>query len=152
MLIKTHLAITLFFVLALLAFVDNKVIFVVVALLATYIPDIDSKHSKIGHHWYFRPLQWIADHRGMIHSFTFLFSIILLFVLFIPIIALPFFGGYASHLLADSFTIEGIKPFYPWKKKSFWKVRTGGRTEITILVVFLFVDLFLFAVKFKDIF
>jgi len=48
MLIKTHLAITLFFALLLIGYVNSPILFLVVALIATYIPDIDSKHSKIG--------------------------------------------------------------------------------------------------------
>jgi inner membrane protein len=152
MLIKTHLAITFFLVLILLPLVNNKIIFLVVALLATYMPDIDSKNSKLGHHWFFRPLQWFADHRGMIHSFTFLFILTLILVLFFPILALPFFLGYSSHLIADSFTLEGIKPFHPFGKRSSWKVRTGGETEITVLFVFVIVDLILVLGKVSSIF
>ena len=48
MLIKTHLTITLFFVLLLLPFVSYKIIFIAIALLTTYIPDIDLESSKLG--------------------------------------------------------------------------------------------------------
>ncbi|MDP2672373.1 MAG: hypothetical protein Q8O84_01005, partial [Nanoarchaeota archaeon] len=60
MLIKTHLTITLFFILLLLPFVSYKIIFIAVALLATYIPDIDLESSKLGRKIIFRPLQFFV--------------------------------------------------------------------------------------------
>lgn len=138
MLIKTHLIVTLFFVLLLIPFVEYKVAFVLMAFLATYIPDIDSPKSKIGNHFFFRPFQWLANHRGMIHSFTFLFLVTLFFVFFFPILALGFFLGYSSHLFADSFTVEGIHPFYPSRSISNGDVRTGGFTERIVFVIFFF--------------
>ncbi len=64
-----------------------------------------------------------------------------LLTLFLPIIALPFFLGYGLHLFADSFTVRGIKPFYPYKKKSSWRIRTGGKSEVIVFVFFLIGDL-----------
>ena len=43
MLLKTHLAIVVFFILLLIPSVEHKLVFVLVALIATYIPDIDSR-------------------------------------------------------------------------------------------------------------
>ena len=113
------------------------------ALIATYIPDIDTKHSKIGQYFFLRPMQWVVKHRGMFHSFIFLILITLFFVFFIPVLALGFFLGYGLHLFADSFTIEGIKPFYPFGKKSCGKIRTGGKSETTIFMVFVVLNLVL---------
>jgi len=48
MLWKTHLAITLFFVLLFIGAVEQKAVFVVVALVAALIPDVDSGYSKLG--------------------------------------------------------------------------------------------------------
>jgi len=143
MLIKTHLIITLFFVLLLLPFVSHKIVFIVIALLATYIPDIDLENSKLGKNKIFRPLQFFMKHRGFFHSFTFLFLITLVFIMFIPIIALGFFLGYASHLFADSFTPNGITPFYPWKRKSKGNIKTGGRFESVVFLILLIVNLLL---------
>jgi inner membrane protein len=151
MLIKTHLAITLCFVLLFIPFVKMPLLFLVVALLATYIPDIDSKHSKIGHYFFLRPFQWFARHRGFVHSFTFLILVTLGFALFLPFLALAFFLGYCSHLIADSFTIEGIKPFYPHKKVCRGRIRTGSLSETNIFVVFILLDLFLFVAKASSI-
>ena len=141
MLLKTHLAISIFFILLFLPAVEDKIIFIIVTLVATYIPDIDSRYSKLGRKKVFRILQWMTKHRGMIHSYTFLLSLTLLLALFIPILAFGFFLGYGLHLLADSFTPEGIRPFYLYKKKSSGMIRTGGNIEIGILGSFIILDL-----------
>lgn len=143
MLIKTHLTITLFFVLLLLPFVSHKIIFILISLFATYIPDIDSRNSKLGRKIIFRPLQFFAKHRGFFHSFTFLFLITFLWVMVFPIIVPGFFVGYASHLFADSLTINGITPLFPWKRKISWKIRTGGWIEKILFFVLLIVNLLL---------
>jgi len=152
MLIRTHLAITLFLVLLLIENVSSPILFLVVAMFATYIPDIDSKNSRIGHHLFFRPIQWLSRHRGMIHSFSFLILVTFFIALILPGVALGFFVGYGSHLFVDSFTIEGIRPFYPSKKRSSGNVITGSLSETNILVVFLILDIILFVMKSSIIF
>lgn len=147
MLIRTHLAIVIFFILLFISSVNDKLVFVLVTLIATFIPDVDSKFSKLGHHKIFRPLQLFVKHRGIIHSFIFLILITSLFALFLPVVAFPLFLGYGVHLLADSFTKEGIRPFYPFNKTSSGKLRTGGRTETSIFVFFVLVDLFFLAAR-----
>ncbi len=141
--IKTHLAITLFFVLILMPFVSNKAVFIVFAILATFVPDIDSKNSKLGSKIVFRPLQWVFKHRGFIHSFSFLFILTGFLILILPQISLGVFVGFASHLLADSFTLEGIYPFYPLRWKASWKLKTGSVEESAIFVVLVILDFFL---------
>lgn len=143
MLIRTHLAIIIFFILLLMSSVENKLVFIFVALIATFLPDIDSKFSKLGQRKIFRPLQFFVRHRGVLHSFIFLFLITLFFVLFLPVVAFPLFLGYGVHLLVDSFSKEGIKPFYPFKKNSSGGLKTGGRVETSIFVIFILADLFL---------
>jgi inner membrane protein len=152
MLIRTHLAISIFFILFFISAVENRVAFVLITLVATFLPDIDSRFSSLGHRKIFRPLQFFVRHRDFFHSFTFLFLITLFFVLFWPVAAFPFFLGYGLHLLADSFTIEGIKPFYPYKGTSSWRMRTGKRLETSVFVFFVLADLFLVVVRFSSIF
>ena len=137
MLSRTHLTITLFFVLSLFSIVEHKITFVLVALIATYLPDLDSPRSKFGDKFILRPIQLFLKHRGVLHSFTFLSLITLFFVLFVPTFSLPFFLGYSLHILADSFTVEGVYPFYPLKKISRGSVRTGGKRDTIVFVVFL---------------
>ena len=107
MLIRSHLTITIFFVLLLLDKVESKFIFVIVALMATYIPDIDSKKSKLGKYILFRPLQWFTKHRGIFHSFSFLIVVSFILYLFFPYSFLfGFVLGYGLHLLTDCLTIQ----------------------------------------------
>jgi len=143
MLIRTHLSITLFFVLLFISVVEYKFAFVLVALLATFILDVDSKFSTLGKRKSFRILQFFIKHRGIMHSFSFLILVTLFLVLFFPIISLGFFLGYGTHLLADSFTIQGVRLFYPLKKKTYGRIRTGKRTETIVFVVFLIGNLWL---------
>src|SRR3989344_2067348 len=150
MLIHTHLSITLFFVLLILSDVNSeyRIIFVFMALVSTFIPDIDSRFSTLGKRKPLRIIQFFIKHRGIIHSFTFLFLITLIFILFLPVVSLGFFLGYSIHLFTDSLTLTGIRPFYPSKKRVSGNIRTGGKTEILIFVIFLLTDLWLLSWKF----
>lgn len=145
MLIRTHFAITMFFVLLFLNSVNDKVLFVVVALVATLIPDVDSRFSTIGRRKIARILQWITKHRGVIHSFSFLILIVIGILIFYPKIALGFFLGYGLHLFADSFTIEGIQPFYPYRKKAKGFIRSNGKSEVIVFIIFVIGSLGLLA-------
>jgi inner membrane protein len=139
MLARTHIVITIFFILSLINYVGikDKWVFVLVALIATLIPDIDSKFSAFGKKKSFRIVQALIKHRGIMHSFTFLFFIMVILLIFWRFLAFGFFLGYSSHLIADCFTLSGIKPLYPWKKKLKWRVKTGGRIETAVFVLFL---------------
>lgn len=153
MLIKTHLAITLFGILILISAVEHKIIFIIMALFATLLPDIDSRYSVMGRKWLNRILQFFTKHRGITHSFIFLIFITLIFVFFIPAIALGFFVGYGLHLFADSFTVYGITPFYPFsKKKSSGFITSGKKFEMFLLISFIVFDVLLFWSKFSDIY
>lgn len=152
MLIRTHLA---FIVLALILFVpivNNDLIFIFIALIATMLPDIDNAFSTLGHHKIFRILQFFTKHRGMIHSFTFCIFIAILLAIFWPVAALPFFLGYGLHLFVDSFTQEGVVPFWPYLKKSSWKLRTGGLVETTIFLFLILLDVLFFVIIFWGLF
>lgn len=142
---RTHIVIALFFILLFLPNINSKIVFIGVTLLATMLPDIDSGFSKIGRAKAARIVQFFTRHRGFFHSFTFCIAVSIIFTLFSStiILALPFFLGYSVHLLADSFTYEGIMPFWPSKKRISWKVPVGGIVEKSIFVSFLVVDLFM---------
>ncbi len=141
---RTHLVIGLAFALLFLPHVNNKLVFFPIVLLCALLPDIDTPSSYLGHNKIFRPLQWVAEHRGALHSFSLCIVASIALAFIFPILALPFFLGYSSHLVSDSFTQEGITPFWPWKKVSRGFVRTGGSTEYSIFIVFLVVDAILF--------
>ncbi len=152
MLIKTHLAITAFAVLAFISSAEHKLVFSLVAMASAFIPDIDSRFSVIGRPKIARILQFFTKHRGITHSFTFLLMASVPLALFFPVIALPFFLGYGLHLFADSLTKDGIIPFYPYRKKSSWIIRTGGRTEAALFVFFIIGSLFLIVGKIGGLF
>lgn len=141
---KTHLLIGLAFALLFLPNVNSKLIFFPIVLICSLLPDIDSPNSQYGNQWFLRPLQFVSKHRGMLHSLSFCILVSLAFAFILPILALPFFLGYSSHLLSDSFTKDGITPFWPWKKISEGIVRTGRKIEKGIFLVFLVLDVLLF--------
>ncbi len=151
MLFKTHLAFGVLFILLFLPRVDYKFTFIVIALIATLLPDIDQGYSKVGHHKLFRPLQFFVKHRGVMHSLTicFLISLVLAYFPFTVQWALPFFLGYGLHLFADSFTREGIQPFWPYNGVSKGFLKTGSYTETMILITLLVVDVFVAVVVFR---
>ena len=153
MLIKTHLAITVFGILLLILSVEHRLIFVVVALLATFLPDIDSRYSVIGRKKINRILQFFTKHRGITHSFVFLIFVTLILLYLVPIVALGFFLGYGLHLIADSCTKNGITPFHPFsKKKSEGFISTGRKFEKFIFISFIILDVILLWIKFSDIY
>jgi membrane-bound metal-dependent hydrolase YbcI (DUF457 family) len=142
MLFRTHVVITLFFILLFFPNISNPLIFIPVAILATIIPDIDSPTSKIGSHLIFRPINFFVKHRGIIHSFSFLFLISIFIFFFYKEILVPFVFGYSLHLFLDAITIQGITPFYPVKMKIRGIIKTGGILEIFIFWSFVLADLF----------
>lgn len=150
--LKTHLAITLALILIFIASVQNVLIFIITAFIATFIPDIDNGFSTLGKSKIFRPLQFFLKHRGLFHSFTFLILITVFFVLFFPIVSFGFFLGYSSHIFADSFTSEGIQPFYPFKKKVDGWIKTGGKVEISVMIIFIIIDLILLVLRISSLF
>lgn len=137
---KTHLAITLLAILLFISQLNYQLIFVISALIATLLPDIDSAFSLLGSFKGLRFFQFFVRHRSFLHSLTLciLLSVILTFVF--PIASFGFFLGYSLHLLADSFTIEGIQPFWPLKKQSSWRIKTGSAIETSIFVTFVIID------------
>lgn len=140
---RTHLALGAAVGLFLLPQVNSKWIFFPVVLVASLLPDIDSGFSSAGRNIFSRVLQFFVKHRGFVHSLTLASAISLVFAFFVPVLALPFFLGYSFHLLADSFTVEGIRPFWPFKSVVKGRIRAGGRVEDGIFVVFLLLDVLL---------
>jgi len=150
MMLKTHLALTVLAAVLFLSRVSNKVIFLAVIIIATIIPDIDTGFSTAGKNIFLKPLQFFVKHRGIFHSFTFCIVISFLIAYWFPHAALAFFLGYGFHLLLDSFTSDGIMPFWPWKKTSSGIFRTGGRMETSLFVILLILDLLAIIIFFKN--
>lgn len=147
MMLRTHIAFGLAGGLALLPYVYHQWSFIPLVLIATLLPDIDCMHSYLGKHWIFRPLQWCIKHRGVIHSLTFCVITTLLFMLFIPVAALPFFLGFTLHLLGDGVTKEGIRLWWPWSEEIRGPMRTGGTIEKGVFYGLCGVNVLLFLLR-----
>jgi membrane-bound metal-dependent hydrolase YbcI (DUF457 family) len=148
MLAKTHLAIAIFTILLFIPYISGiagKAIFSIVVLMATLLPDVDAGFSTINKIRGLGFIGYFLRHRGWVHSFLPAVVISLVFAIFLPILALPFFLGYSLHIFIDSFTMEGVMPFWPYKRNSNWHMKTGSYVETTLFVVFIIAD-FLFLV------
>ena len=110
-------------------------------LLAAAFVDVDVKNSSFGNRWYFRPLQWIVKHRGVLHS--------LFFGVFLSLIlgsvslwaGFGFFVGYVSHLFLDCWTKSGVRLFWPFKYRVKGFIRSGGIVEDVVFVLLMLVDI-----------
>jgi len=140
---KTHMAIGIAVALYFVGKVTHPLIFIPTVLFSSLFPDVDSGFSYLGRKPVFRPVQAVSPHRGIIHSYTLAIILSLILAFFYPILALPFFLGYSFHLFADSFTPQGIRPFWPLKSMSKGIVATGGKIDKTIFYTFVFIDLVL---------
>ena len=152
MLWKTHLAIGIAVAIYFSSYVPQPLTFIPIVLIASLLPDIDSGFSYLGKKPIFRPIQWTTNHRGIIHSYTFAILISLAIALFYPLLALPFFVGYSFHLISDSFTSQGIKPFWPLKFVSKGPIKVGGKIDKAIFYVFVLIDMVLIGTFFYNLF
>lgn len=152
MLLRTHLAIAVLITLLFLPSVSDKLIFSAIVILATFLPDIDTGFSTIGKTTGTGVVRFFVRHRGVVHSFSFCVLVSLVFALFIPIITLPFFLGYSLHLFTDSFTIDGIRPFWPTKHNSKGFLKTGSFVETFLFIALLIIDIVVFLLVMNKIF
>ena len=118
-------------------------------LLGSILPDIDERHSKINR-WsgiLGILIAFFAKHRGFFHSVLFFLSLTFL----LHFLGQPAFGwgvllGYASHLILDGLTPQGVAPFWPlssWKMRG--PLRTGSFAEHVLflfLVILVIVGIF----------
>jgi membrane-bound metal-dependent hydrolase YbcI (DUF457 family) len=143
---RTHLLIAMFFGYWYFRLVPDfavweKYVFSIFIIGASLLPDIDLPTSSLGRKHHF--ISYFATHRGAFHSVWIpLFS--LAFSKVVPAFRAPLtaiFVGYGAHLLADSVTKIGIKPFAPlskWTIKGPFKVGSLLETAISALVVMFF--------------
>jgi len=146
MLFWTHLVVGLFGIFLYLPYSDNPWIFFFVALVSSVLPDIDSPRSRIGRNGFSKTLMAFVRHRGVVHSLIFMFLIYLILFNVWEVASFPFLFGYSIHLFLDCFTIRGVRLFYPFKRRFKFFVRSGGKVEMFIFVLFFILDCFLFSV------
>jgi inner membrane protein len=144
MLFKTHLVVGLFVFLALYRFSSEIFLFGLFFIFATVFVDIDSRKSRLGKIFIFRPIQLFLVHRGIIHSLFVLFGLSIVVFLVNKDAGSGFFFGYSTHILLDCFSSSGVSLFFPFSNsrvRGF--IRTNGITEDIIFVVFLLADSYL---------
>jgi len=139
---KTHLVIGLFAALFFLPYVNNKIVFFPVVLIASLIPDLDTIIFPEKDYRILKILK--SEHyKNFMHSYTFCIFLSAILAFFYPVLALPFFIGYSFHLFFDSLTVHGIAPFWPFKVKTKGFILPGGIAEKTITVIFGFLSILL---------
>ena len=141
MLFKTHIAIGLFAAILFIPLVSNPWSFVLITLIASVIPDVDTAFSKVGRNMPAKVVQIFTTHRGMVHSLTICVLLSLIISVFVPILAFGFFVGYSLHLLADSFSKMGVTPFWPYSRVAKGMLPVGGVVEKGIFFTFVVIDL-----------
>ena len=144
MLLRTHIMFAILIILIFFNYVNNKIIFLIMVLVATIIPDLDSSGSSYGRHLIFRPFQFFSRHRGIFHSFTTAVVLSVLIAIWWPVASFGFFIGFSVHLITDSFSRNGIQPFWPLKFKSQGSLVSGGKIEEILFIGLILVDIMLF--------
>ena len=139
MLFRTHIVFSLLVYFLLSYILDMPFWVMGFVLLATVFVDIDIKNSKFGNHWYFRPLQWVTKHRGVLHSLVFGLVLSLVIGGVNLWAGFGFFVGYVSHLFLDCFTKSGIRLFWPLKFRIKGFVKSGSWMEDMIFVLLILI-------------
>jgi len=130
MMFKTHIVISLLVALIVFPiFSINKGLFLLVFLIGSFFPDIDSPYSFIGRKT--KILGWLFRHRGLFHSIWMLISLSVgIWVLFSNATYSIVFGlGYLVHLITDAVTKEGIYPLYPFRFRIRGFIKTNSVAE-----------------------
>lgn len=120
-------------------------IFFLIVVAASLFPDLESGLLSIRGPLRMRFTQKVHERMGFLHTYTFCIAVSIFLALFQPILAFPFFLGYSFHLFADSFTPEGIKPFWPINKISKGHIPAGGNLDMMIFYMMILIDLALAA-------
>ncbi len=144
MLLKTHLAFGFFVGLIALKVSKppNPLLFFILILVGSVLPDIDHPKSKIGKK--VKIVGFLFEHRGFFHSLLFLAFIHIILAVFFKnnYFVLPLVIGYTSHVLIDCFNHRGIMPLHPFSRvriKGFMK--TGALAETVLFLLLVFFDI-----------
>ncbi|MBS3099071.1 metal-dependent hydrolase [Candidatus Pacearchaeota archaeon] len=140
MLARTHFAIGLAIALFFLPHVNNKLVFFPAVLIASILPEIGNILFRVRRKKSLKPFVPRNFLGGATRTYTFCITISVLLAFFYPILALPFFLGYSFNLFLNSFTPDGIMPFWPIGNKTTGKVTPGGTIDYTIFIVFIILD------------
>ena len=147
MLFWTHLIVGIFMALLLYPISTSHITFIVVLIISSLLPDIDSPTSKIGRNGVSKTFSAFFKHRGIVHSVFFIVLIYFILRSFWMEASLPFLIGYSTHLVLDLLTPRGLKPFWPFKKRIKGFIRSGSLFEVFFFIVFLILDAILFSIR-----
>jgi len=143
----THLAFSFLVGLLLINYlsIQNQILFIILFMLSSLLPDIDEVKSKISEK--IKPLAFLINffigHRGLMHSIWIPILLYLLLFLIKIDIAIAVSFGYLSHLLLDCFTISGLRLLWPLKKRLKGFIKTGSWIEYLVFIGLLIVDVYL---------
>ena len=137
MMFKTHIAFGSLAALFAIQYLNprNQLLFFLIVVFGSALPDIDSPNSKIGRK--VKVIGWLFKHRGFFHSFIALalFSLLFYSLSNNMLYSAAFFFGYLSHLVIDAFTLEGIAPLHPISTRRInGFIRTGHFIEFVVFV------------------
>ncbi|MEM1988787.1 MAG: metal-dependent hydrolase [Candidatus Woesearchaeota archaeon] len=161
---KEHLAINAITFFPLLLFAESflDVFIYINILIFAIIPDLDyyKKFSILKIFPFLLSLFFLRKpkHRDVFHSIfssllvSFLLPLLYLFFLkFDQYLTIVFycFLSYSLHLLLDSFTVSGVKPFLPFSEKKF-SGSLRNTTTILILIILLIAQIVLYPILRKE--
>lgn len=117
--------------------------FIIIAILASMMPDIDNPSSKLGRN--IKIVGYVFNHRGFFHSLPAMLLFTFIIARFTSNLnTFAFFLGYISHLGLDTLNKQGIYWLYPLKYKLKGIVKTNGFLEkalFYIMIIFILVIL-----------
>ena len=145
MLFKTHIAFGFLAALIATKFMQpgNQFLFAFILLVGAAFPDVDHPKSRIGQMAW--PVSHLFEHRGFFHSFIAIafFTFALFLISGSMLYSVAFLLGYASHILADALSVQGIMPFHPFLRLRLKGVfHTGAFYEYAALFVLIALDIF----------
>lgn len=109
-------------------------IFLAIAIPCALLPDIDHPNSTINNRLRFtRAFGILFRHRGMLHSIWPLIFGFLAISYYNGDYALAYLSGYASHLLGDAITADGVNFLHPFSRFRIQGPFETGTVAETIL-------------------
>ena len=121
----------------------NPIIFIIITLTFSILPDIDYDKSKIGNNSLSWLLYHLFGHRQLIHSMLIPIMLFFMFFKFSITIAFAILLGYTSHLALDSLNKSGLKPLFPLKLHIKGHIKTNSIVEKMIFIILLIALLYL---------
>jgi len=105
-----------------------KIVFAVLLLVGTSLPDLDLKIPSL-------------KHRGILHTIWPIILILILNVVlagFLPFSIAALALGHGSHLFADAITKEGVAPLFPLTRQEIrGPIKVGSLAEFIIAAIIL---------------